>query len=52
MSVLARGQDSADIDGADLLVHPEDEVAWLLNLSLCDISRWKRTYINSPPYLG
>ena len=37
--MLERGQDSADMDSTNLLVHPEDEVAWLLNLSLHDILR-------------
>ena len=52
MCMLERGQDSADMDSANILVHPEDEVAWLLNLSLHDILRWKRTYIDSHCYLG
>ena len=52
MCMLQEGQDSADTDNADILVHPEDEVAWLLNLSLHDILRWKRTYIDSHCYLG
>lgn len=33
MSMLGRGQDEADVDSADLLVRPEDEVALLLYLS-------------------
>lgn len=33
MSMPERGQGYADMDSANLLVYPEDEVAQLLNLS-------------------
>lgn len=33
MSMLERGQDYADMDSANLLTHPEDEVSLLLEFS-------------------